>query len=44
MPSYLWTAKDRTGKSVVRELKAATIEESKAILIAEGYSDLELTQ
>jgi tetratricopeptide (TPR) repeat protein len=44
MPIYLWTAKDRMGKSVVRELKAATIEESKAILIAEGCSDLELKE
>jgi hypothetical protein len=42
MPNFLWTAKDNSGKTVAREITADTIEESKAILLAEGCTDLEL--
>ena len=41
MPNFLWTAKDKFGKSIVREIAAETIEESKAILLAEGCTNLE---
>jgi tetratricopeptide (TPR) repeat protein len=42
MPNFIWTAKDKEGKSIVKELSANTIEESEAMLLAEGYTDLEL--
>ena len=42
MPRFIWAAKDNLGKPIVRELVAKTIEESKAILLAEGCTDLEL--
>jgi hypothetical protein len=42
MPNFIWTAKDRQGKPIVMELSAETIEESRAMLLAEGYTDLEL--
>jgi len=32
MFKYVWTAKDKFGTSVVRDLTANTIEESKAVL------------
>jgi tetratricopeptide (TPR) repeat protein len=44
MTNYIWKATDKSGKSVVREVSANTIEESKAILISEGCTDLELFQ
>jgi tetratricopeptide (TPR) repeat protein len=44
MANYTWTAKDRTGKAVVREVRAATVQEAKALLIAEGCSDLKLME
>jgi len=42
MPNFIWTAKDKQGKPIVKEVSAETIEESKAMLLAEGYTDLEL--
>lgn len=42
MPNFVWTAKDKSGKAVVREIAADTIEESKNILLSEGCTDLEL--
>jgi len=42
MPNFIWTAKDKFGKPAVKELTAETIAESKAMLLAEGYTDLEL--
>src|SRR6266404_1899537 len=42
MPNFVWTAKDKLGMPVVREVTADTIEESKAKLLAQGCSDLEL--
>ena len=44
MTNYIWKAKDKSGKSVVREVMARTTEESKAILVSEGCTDLELFQ
>jgi len=42
MANYVWTAKDKFGISVVREISASTIEESKSALLAEGCTDLVL--
>ena len=42
MPKYVWTAKNKFGNSVVREITANTIEESKSALLAEGCTDLVL--
>jgi tetratricopeptide (TPR) repeat protein len=44
MTNYVWRTKDKSGKSVVREVTANTIEESKALLASEGCTDLELFQ
>ncbi len=42
MPNFIWTARDIQGKLVSKEISANTIEDSKAILLSEGYTDLEL--
>ena len=42
MPYFIWTAKDKLGKPIAKEVFAETIEESKAILLAEGCTDLQL--
>lgn len=42
MPNFLWTAKDSNGRPIVREISADTIEQSKAVLLAEGCTDLVL--
>src|SRR5262249_6037549 len=42
MANYVWTAKDKSGKTVVRQIPAATVEESKAMLLAEGCTDVTL--
>ena len=42
MPNFLWTAKDKFGEPVVKEVTADTIEQSKAILLAEGCTELRL--
>jgi type II secretory pathway component PulF len=44
MANYTWTAKDQTGKAVVREVRAATVQEANALLIAEGCTDLKLIE
>ena len=44
MTNYIWRVKDKSGKSVVREINANTAEEAKAMLISEGCTDLELFQ
>jgi type II secretory pathway component PulF len=44
MPNFVWTAKDKTGKPVIREVEAGTIEESNQVLLAEGCTDLELKE
>ena len=44
MSQYVWTAKDRTGQTVVKEIQAETAAEAKAILLADGYTDLALKE
>jgi tetratricopeptide (TPR) repeat protein len=41
---YTWSGRDRSGQPVIREIQADTSEQSKAILAAEGYTDLELRE
>lgn len=41
---YTWSAKDKSGQTVIREIQAETGEQSKAILVAEGYTDMELKE
>jgi tetratricopeptide (TPR) repeat protein len=42
--NYIWQAKDRSGKPVVREILATTAAEAKSILTSDGYTDLKLFQ
>jgi len=42
MPTYVWKGKDRYKLPIVREINANTVEESKAILQADGCTDLAL--
>jgi tetratricopeptide (TPR) repeat protein len=42
MPTYVWKGKDRYQLPIVREINANTVEESKAILQADGCTDLAL--
>lgn len=42
MSKYFWTAKDKSGQKVVREVEAETAEESRAILVEAGYTELVL--
>jgi tetratricopeptide (TPR) repeat protein len=42
MHTFVWSARDSTGRTVVREIPAETVEESKQILIASGHTDLVL--
>ncbi len=44
MTNYIWKAKNRSGKPVVREVIANTAAESKSLLLADGYTELELFQ
>ncbi|HXJ61008.1 MAG TPA: hypothetical protein VNU68_30550 [Verrucomicrobiae bacterium] len=44
MPKYVWTAKDRSGKQVVKQIIHETAEGSKALLLADGCSELKLIQ
>ena len=44
MANYVWTARDQAGQNVVKEIEAETSTEAKAILLAEGYSDLVLKE
>jgi tetratricopeptide (TPR) repeat protein len=42
MITFVWQAKDKYGRPVVREIEATTTEEAKAALVAEGCTDLHL--
>ncbi len=42
--NFVWKAKDRFGRPVVREVPAYTAEESRTILTAEGCTELTLVQ
>ena len=44
MPTFIWKGKDKSGKPVLRELTADTIEQSKTQLLAEGCTELQLRQ
>jgi hypothetical protein len=44
MPNYVWTAKDKLGKTVVKEITANTASEAQAILVADGFFDLKLKE
>jgi tetratricopeptide (TPR) repeat protein len=41
---YTWSGRDKSGQPVIREIQADTSEQSKAILVAEGYTELELRE
>jgi tetratricopeptide (TPR) repeat protein len=42
MSKYVWTAKNKSGQKVFKEVEAQTAEESRAILVEAGYSELVL--
>lgn len=44
MTNYVWKAKDRWGRKVVREVWAKSAGEAKEVLLAEGCTDVELFQ
>lgn len=41
---YTWSGRDKSGQRVIREIQADTSQQAKDILVAEGYSDLELKE
>ena len=44
MTNYVWSATDKSGNRVVKEIEAATAEDAKYVLLAQGYSNLELNE
>jgi tetratricopeptide (TPR) repeat protein len=44
MPNYTWVAKDRFGQKVIKEVEAKTAQEAETILLADGYSELDLKE
>jgi tetratricopeptide (TPR) repeat protein len=42
MTNYVWSATDKSGNRVIKEIEAATAEDAKYVLLAQGYSNLEL--
>jgi len=44
MPVFVWTAKDKSGHTAVREMHAETAAEARQMLVAEGYTDLMLRE
>jgi tetratricopeptide (TPR) repeat protein len=44
MTNYVWSATDKSGFKVIKEVEAATAEDSKFVLLSQGYSNLELKQ
>ena len=44
MPNYVWSAKNQSGQKVTREITAKTAEEAKAVLLADGCTELELKE
>src|SRR5690349_630717 len=44
MTNYVWSATDQSGKKVIKEIEAATAEDAKFVLLAQGYSNLELKE
>ena len=44
MTNYVRSATDKSGKKVIREIEAASAEDAKFVLLAQGYSNLELKE
>jgi len=44
MPNFVWTAKNKFGNSVVREISAESTEQAKTQLLAEGCTEIELKE
>jgi tetratricopeptide (TPR) repeat protein len=44
MNTYTWSAKDRYGQSVIKEVQANTSAEARDSLLAKGFSELELKE
>jgi tetratricopeptide (TPR) repeat protein len=44
MATYVWTAKDQSGQTVVKEVAANTANDAQNILLSEGYTDLVLKE
>src|SRR2546421_1439633 len=44
MTNFVWTAKDKAGTTIVREVPAETVAQSKAILLAQGVTDVALIE
>ena len=44
MTNYVWSATGKSGEKVIKEIEAASAEDAKFVLLAQGYSNLELKQ
>lgn len=44
MTNYVWSVKDPAGNRIIKEVTAGTVEDAKAILLATGYTELELKE
>jgi tetratricopeptide (TPR) repeat protein len=44
MPTYAWTARDKSGARVFHEIEAASVQQSRDFLLAAGCTDLELQE
>ena len=44
MTSYTWTAKDKAGQRVIKQVAAETAEDARAKLLADGYTELKLVE
>ncbi len=44
MPNFVWSAKDKFGNTVLRELTTHTAEQSRDLLLSEGHTELRLIE
>lgn len=44
MTNYVWSATDKSGKKVIKEIEAATAEDAQFVLLAQGFSNLQLKE
>jgi tetratricopeptide (TPR) repeat protein len=44
MTNYVWSATDKSGKKVIKEIKAATAEDARFVLLSQGFLSLELKE
>ena len=44
MTNYVWSATDKSGQKVIKEIEAASAEDAKFVLLSQGYSNLELKE